>query len=48
MYIKAILKIGMQSVPDTENFHNLTWLSAQYDFIERMYHCMTVKSHKNQ
>lgn len=30
MYIKeSILKMGMQSVPDTENFHNLMWLSAQ-------------------
>lgn len=30
MYIKeSTLKMGMQSVPDTENFHNLTWLSAQ-------------------
>lgn len=30
MYIKeSVLKMGMQSVPDTENFHNLTWLSAQ-------------------
>lgn len=47
VYQRICSEDGDAVSPDTENFHNLTWLSAQKDFIERLYHCVSIKSHKN-
>ena len=34
LVITSTMKMGTESVPETENFHTLTWLSAQEDCIE--------------